>query len=341
MSDPRRTEERVRALLGDLGDPGPVPEDVAARLDATLRGLPPLAPEGGTATPGPAPAPVGGRGSVVRLRRLGPVRTHRSSRWFAGVAAAAVVAGVVGLGTPVLRDGVLGPGSGADSADSDASSSLAEVAPTPEAADGSVGGSTDEAEAPVDGDRRQPPALDGVPPSYPAGAGAAHDLGGRYLPQSGTPDDPVRLSGQTTKASADELFVGTSGDDRVRWRAVPAPWATEFASGDSAPRTEAGRPRTLYEAQLTGLGSASERLTSSGACVSPVLPPAALFRFAAWPHRGGRVPALVVLDPVVGGLARPVAYDCRGARLGTGPLEDVAADLAADHGAGDRASGRD
>lgn len=106
--DPASPEDdaRIRALLASARETGPVPADVAARLDDTLAGL--AAERGVLAEPSPA------TGSEASVHPLVRTRRHRVVAW---VGAAAAVA-VFGLGVGALLD----QQSGSDSADDSAAS---------------------------------------------------------------------------------------------------------------------------------------------------------------------------------------------------------------------------
>lgn len=111
-------QARVRALLADLGSagshpPGPVPDDIAARLDATLADLADLGPPVTTETPATPATP--GR----------PDRRRRAPRLLVAAAVAAVV-GIGGVTTATLvsrsQEQTASSSAGGSSADSGAES---------------------------------------------------------------------------------------------------------------------------------------------------------------------------------------------------------------------------
>lgn len=101
-------EERVRRLLADAGPAGPMPPEVAARLEGVLADLAvsqpvPTGAAAGAPDAGPATAPVVDVARRRRRRRVGSVL----------VAAAAVT--VIGVGLPTALRGGLGTTSSDDS----------------------------------------------------------------------------------------------------------------------------------------------------------------------------------------------------------------------------------
>lgn len=116
-----REQQEVRAILASLPDPGPVPPDVAARIDATLRDL--AAGAGARATAGATPG-----ATVVPLNQAPSARRRRPLL----VAAAAAVVLLGGAGYGLSQ--VLAGGSAATTAATAATSGR------PEAADRGAGG---------------------------------------------------------------------------------------------------------------------------------------------------------------------------------------------------------
>lgn len=96
----------VAAELRALPDPGPMPAEVATRLDAALRAAGPLTPAHvGTRPVGTAPAP--GRPAGTRhpgSRSDRPRRSRRIARWSGGVAVAAGLVAFAALGLGNLVD---------------------------------------------------------------------------------------------------------------------------------------------------------------------------------------------------------------------------------------------
>lgn len=179
--DDEAAQQQVRRLLGDLAasderDPAPVPEDVAARLDAALAGLTPVR----TLDPAPDPAPV----TPLRRRRsrLGPV-----------LATAAVVALVAG-GAVAVGNGVGGgandSAAGGSSASSAGDESAAESAPE--------AGSGDQ-----DGQDTQDSEDLASSPGSSADAGGGRMLPAPYLTRAGFPDDVAALIRDGEVATAD------------------------------------------------------------------------------------------------------------------------------------------
>jgi hypothetical protein len=103
-------DEHVRRLLADARESGPMPPEVAARLEDTIVGLAAARATGATDTPQPAPAPVPASETVIPIRRS---RRHRVVAVLGAAAAVAVVG--LGVGTFFERDE---PAQDASSADS-------------------------------------------------------------------------------------------------------------------------------------------------------------------------------------------------------------------------------
>ncbi len=104
----------VRALLAGLGDPGPMPPEVVARIEASLA----QARRGSVPTTGTTQEPPAAGTSAATVADLGARRARRGpGRWVAGLAAAAAVV-VGGGGALSLVDDLGGVGSsGGDAAE--------------------------------------------------------------------------------------------------------------------------------------------------------------------------------------------------------------------------------
>ena len=90
----------MRALLSSLPEPGPMPDDLVARISAAL-----AAEAGAHVVPGvpEAPARVSGEGSHAAAGDRGTVVPMRRRSWGRHLGVAAAVAGVVGLGGVALE----------------------------------------------------------------------------------------------------------------------------------------------------------------------------------------------------------------------------------------------
>lgn len=148
-------EERVRRLLADAGPAGPMPPEVAARLEGVLADLAisqpvPTGAAAGAPDAEPATAPVVDLARRRRRRRVGSVL----------VAAAAVT--VIGVGLPTALRGGLGTTSSDDSGGSVAREATVDEDAANSGRDGLVDGGDRETEdsdpaAPTDAAREAPP----------------------------------------------------------------------------------------------------------------------------------------------------------------------------------------
>lgn len=116
-------ERAVRDLLADARHTGPVPDDVAARLDATLAGLAAERAAGPTssATPDgtddpPEAGPDAAVVPLVRRRRIGPVLAAAAAVVVGGVAVTQVVPQLSGEDASTTSEAALDAGAGQDRA---------------------------------------------------------------------------------------------------------------------------------------------------------------------------------------------------------------------------------
>jgi hypothetical protein len=206
--DPRQDE--VRRLLGELPDPGPLPADVAARLDDRLAAL---------------VAERAGGSEHAEVTDLAAARARRRRRRTALVAAASVA--VLGIGIGTVADDLL-PGGGssesATTADAGGDSMMREAAP----------------DAPTDqgGAKTYSQDSDGAPGTESGGAAAGAR---RALVRSATLDeDLARIA-----ARADQQRALTADTPGTASALAPCAVPT-LADGDQAvPVRFDGDPATL------------------------------------------------------------------------------------------------
>lgn len=210
-------QEAVRRLLAEARHDGPVPPDVAARLDATLAGL---AAEGPHAVDPPAP-PVGA--PVVDLA----ARRRRRAAGLLGAAAAVVVLGVAA--GQVVRSGG-GSSDGDSSADAGAAS---EELPSTSA----NGGNDAAGESAPSDDTGEDDGSAAAPNEAPP-PDSVYSLNARTFARLVR---TIRDTAPTTPSRADTFLSGADLTTSSMFVCPPADWG----EGDLVAVRYAGRPAVL------------------------------------------------------------------------------------------------
>lgn len=233
--------EGIRGLLL-ADDPGPMPPEVLARIEAAIAAAPAAA---GPAAAAPAAGPVPiGSGAAIRRRSRGPQRTRRQARdedrgsrsgrrgtWLLAAAAAAIA---IGGGALAVRELVLpagGSGSGATTA-SDAR------------------GIADSADAGAAGPERDASSAEAPVPAAGAG-GVVVATGTDYSAKDLSAQvtrlvDRVALAGASGRTGARELQRTTTGNQTLR---TPAALRACLAAIDAADQQPLAVDLARYERQ--------------------------------------------------------------------------------------------